>query len=412
MIALGEIVKRLRALWQQLRRQGAGHWVTVLILAVFGLYAGRWLGSEQVWIKVRYEIYQASQNFVPHRPYPKNTVLVLIGDEEYWKGELARRVPIRRDYLAHIVRALASANPAVIALDFDMRSPMPDGSMINHRDYEKETWALAEAIKDASRITKIVIPATIGKNNGAYILESDIFAGYDFARERVRKGYIALPNDLRQVPLQLKLKDGKETDSFSEAIVRSFNEEVLKRLPKYDSLPYGSYIPRGEFQVVKAGELLRPGAVDLQKLAHKAVLVSGAWSRSAYGRGGEIDTYPTPVGQIPAVFIHANYVEAILDSRTYYAFGPRIEIGLEILAVVVIAVLFALELKASTKLKWIGGLLGGLLLLSYFLWQNLGRFFDFFVPIILLSCHFALEQIRNWRAKAAAYDQSRARDIQ
>jgi hypothetical protein len=36
-------------------------------------------------------------------------------------------------------------------------------------------------------------------------------------------------------------------------------------------------------------------------------------------------------------------------------------------------------------------------LLSYFFLQNLGSFFDFFVPSILVILHAGFERVREWR---------------
>lgn len=386
-----------------LKKKGWRHWLVAVVLGVLGIYLGRWLGHEDIWIEARYRIYYALQSLVPHEPRPKSTAVVLIGDDEYWKGELARRSPIKRDYLAKLVRALAAANAAVIALDFDMRSPTPDGTLVNNADYERETAVLVDAIKAASRNARIVLPAPLGRDRstGFYVLESDIFAGANFDPSRVRKGYINLPHDLRQIPY-LPVRE-RAVESFSLAVVRSFDEQALKYLPESESLPYGSYIKREQFPVVYAGQVLS-GAADLKPFAHKIVLIGGAWSRFAHGRGAEIDSYFTPVGWVPGVFIHANFVEAVLDSRTFPALSEGVQLALEIFAVALIAVVFGLDLRARTKLKWAAILLGGLLVLSYFFWQNLGVFFDFFIPIVLLSGHFAIEQIQEWRAKAGELD--------
>lgn len=54
-----------------------------------------------------------------HPAYNRRTVLVMVGDEEFWKGEgLAGRTPTKRSYLAGLLRAVGRAGPEVIALDF------------------------------------------------------------------------------------------------------------------------------------------------------------------------------------------------------------------------------------------------------------------------------------------------------
>ena len=60
---------------------------------------------------------EAAQGVSGKYPYDKNTVVVLIGDKEFWGTELARRSPLNREYLARLVVALDKLDPKVIALD-------------------------------------------------------------------------------------------------------------------------------------------------------------------------------------------------------------------------------------------------------------------------------------------------------
>lgn len=42
-----------------------------------------------------------------------------------------------------------------------------------------------------------------------------------------------------------------------------------------------------------------------------------------------------------------------------------------------------------------------LLFISYFLWQNLGLYFDFFIPMALLAGHFVVEHWLHLREELA-----------
>src|SRR5439155_19524188 len=109
----------------------------------------------------------------PHEPTADNTVVVTIGDEEYWNGELERRVPVKRDYLAKLVQALDKLNPAVIALDFDLR-----GEPGRSTNYAEETEKLVAALKAAAENSHVVAAETIWldeKNND--VLEPDVIDG-------------------------------------------------------------------------------------------------------------------------------------------------------------------------------------------------------------------------------------------
>ncbi|MGH9649293.1 MAG: CHASE2 domain-containing protein, partial [Terriglobales bacterium] len=202
-------------LFAQLRNRGIGHWLIVLVLTALGTWIGHWISQKQVWVDVRYWIYQKTFDAARVRGplYPKRTALVLIGDQEYWKGELGGRAPIKRDYLAKLVEKLDAADAAVIALDFDLRSPVPDGSMIEHPDYRAETERLAQTLKNVASRRPVVLPATVGLDaEGYYVERSTIFSGFDFGEARVHSGYLQLPYDLRRVPVALELGSGEMLD--------------------------------------------------------------------------------------------------------------------------------------------------------------------------------------------------------
>jgi CHASE2 domain-containing sensor protein len=397
---------------KQLRCKGRTYWLVAGGLIALGTGIGYLLSKEDAWISLRYSIYQSLEGARPIQPYAQRTSLIVIGDAEYWKGELARRVPIKRSYLAKLVQALDPADPAVIALDFDLSSPIPDGSLVEHPDYEAETKQFIDVLNTIGRRRAIILPTTIGTDDhGDYDLESDIFHDLDLRGTMITRGYIALPDDLRQVPLSLPIQGGPKVggtylDSFAEAIVRAYNRNSLQHLlgNQKDLLVYGSYLRTDDFNVLQAGDVLTsdPDALKSQ-LAHRIVIVGGGWHTYAYERGAQIDTYFTPVGWIPGVFIHANYVEALLDSRIYKPLGEIIGIAIEALLALFVAMVFALEIAGWRKSLIIASLGLSLMVLTYVLWQNLGLFFDFFIPTLLVTGHFAFEQVRTWRADARKY---------
>jgi CHASE2 domain-containing sensor protein len=391
----------------QLARKGSFYWLRVLILTVAGTALGHWLSDDQIWVDLRYKIYQQQLDLTPRKPFAERVVVVLIGDDDYWKGELGRRVPIKRSYLAKMVRELVAANPAVIALDFDLASPLPDGRLVEHPDYESERKEFLKAIREALERTKIVLPRTIDFDNQKnYVATSDIHDGFDFGPKKLNlyTGYIALPYDIRRVPGPLVIKGVQPSvDSFAVAIAKAYDEAALGRIPKSDSLPFGSYLREEEFRQFSAQEILKRRPEVLGRLAHKIVILGGAWHSQGYGRGSRIDTYFTPVGWIGGAFIHANYVEALLDGRVYSALNEKIVMAIEVTLVLVGAIVFALEIRPF--LKWLSATALCLLLLptSYFLFQNLGLFFEFFIPLLLIAGHSLLDQILEWRALARSH---------
>jgi hypothetical protein len=270
----------------RLKHKGWFYWLTVLILIVIGIKLGGWLEVQDFAIIPRYRIYQAVQEQGPRRPFVQRTVVVLIGDEEYWKGDLARRVPIKRDYLDKLVAALDQADPCLIALDFDLRSQMPDGSFVQSKDYEGETSQLLSTITSVSKNRSVVIPKTLNFRDGFYEPESDIYDGHNFEGGNVSKGYIALPSDVRKLPLRLTTKDGSELDSFAVSIVRNVNAAALTPITDDKELPFLRYLPAEAFERLSPTKVLEKDADTWKKIRHNIVIVGAGWSTLAYGPSG------------------------------------------------------------------------------------------------------------------------------
>lgn len=394
----------------KLWHKGIRYWLVVLVLIVGGYFLGVWLERQEFALDWRYKISDLiSQG--PRQPFIQRTVLVLINDDEYWKGkDLARRTPIRRDYLAALVDHLDHADPAVIAIDFDLRSPVPDGTLIEHEAYVGERDKLLDAVKSVSKNPNrwIILPRTIRWENGDYLPESDILDVFDFKEDQgynVKRGYLQLPYDIRRIPLQVRLKDGKPALSFAEAIVRATNERALKRVEGEEELPYGTYLKPGAFEQFSATEVISENSEAFKKIRHNIVIIGAGWSKTAYGRGGPADSFATPVGPVRGAMIHANFVEALLDNRTSAPWSERVREVIEILLVVILAIAFALLDQPIRKAL---GLLVLILIVvgfSYFSWLNLGHFYDFSIPLILIGIHAVYEQFQivlEWRRKARA----------
>ncbi|HEX7177973.1 MAG TPA: CHASE2 domain-containing protein [Pyrinomonadaceae bacterium] len=390
-----------RWVFKRVRQKGAFYWGTVVALIVIGVFVGRWLEKQEFALELRYKLFKMVQSASPNKPFVQGTSVVLIGDEEYWKGDLARRIPIKRDYLAALLRRLDKADPAVIALDFDLRAQTPDGSYVMHPDYQDETKQLLEAVRDVSKNRSVILPKTMTRlKSGGYVTEPDIYDGFDFQGGKVRTGYIALPFDIRKVPLSQKLRDGGRVESFAEAIVRARNERALDRVRDLESLPYGDYLEHGAFDVFSPADVLANKPEVLDKLRHDIVIVGAGWSNRAYGRGGAADSYFTPVGPLQGALIHANFVEALLGNRTSRPFGETALKVIEVIATLLVAVIFALISNPLGKFFSIVLLMAMLVLFSIFSRLNLGLFYDFFIPMLLVVVHAAYEQIREWQTHA------------
>ncbi len=278
-------------------------WVYAALLIAAGIWVGDRLEEKQAFLDLRYRAYQITQDAAGRLKgelYDHNTILVLIGDDEYWKGPYEGRRPINRESLGQLVAALDRYNPKVIALDFDFSSPVPDGSIVEFPKYAEETKKLADTIKEVSSRRSVVVPRTLGFD-GQWIEESDVYNKYDLGQARF--GYIALYSDYRLVPKSLPLKSGDRLDSFAEAIVRCFDltGNGVKCDHHDESLTYaGAYLYEDQFKKYSANQIISPDSATqrdlVEKLPGKIVIIGGAWSRYAFNRGSRIDERYTPVG--------------------------------------------------------------------------------------------------------------------
>lgn len=397
----------LQQIQKQVRAKGTRYWLIVFALVTIGTITGQWLGQRYIWIQLRYRIYGAIQNATRVTTVAKNTRLVLIDDDVYWSDELARRVPLNRDYLAKLVSILAKAEPTVIALDIDLRSPNPEKGPNELEAYRVETENLFSTIKKVAKDRRVVLATSVVSDDAGYSVSPNVFDNYNFEGSKVSHGYVTLPKDLRQVPLSVPLKNSSAREtSFAAAIVKTQDEGVVSAAEQYEhrGFPYGSFYSPEEFKKVNASALAQMTDSDLKDaLQGKIVIVGGAWHTGSYkgdkpGYDGAVDLHFTPAGNIPGAFVHANYVEALLGG-VHRQVPEAVAIVIEVLCSLLVATVFALE--GSLRQKFGRVLLLSLLLviMSYLMWQNLGLYFDFFIPFLLLSIHAPIEQLRETTAE-------------
>ncbi|HKR61472.1 MAG TPA: CHASE2 domain-containing protein [Pyrinomonadaceae bacterium] len=400
---------------------GLTHWLIAGALVITGVVIGEMISENKILIGPRFWIYKNLQRISAHSPsYFDRTVVVQIGDEEFWKGDLARRSPLKRTYLSELLKKINSANPAAIAVDIDLSSQTADGSFIEHPDYREEDATLLRTINAICLERPVVLPRRlVSKKNESSFLGHEhleygplpaLFDYYSFdskAQANLRVGFVSLPYDIRQVPLYLKMKDGSSVESFAAATARTVSNPAVEhaRAENLNGLPYGTFLAPWGTTLIGAGDLSRTETDALKRLIeHKIVLVGGAWHEKAYREGPQVDTHLTPVGEISGVLVQANYIEALLSRWTSRPLSKPLGVTVDVALAAVIALIFAWNMRPWVKLVWATALSFVLILITYVFWQNLGLFFDFSIPLFLLGSHTFVEKVRDWRHKSKAYD--------
>lgn len=409
-VLAGALQSRVSRLREVIVAPGWRHWAWVLALTLLGTFLGHRAGQTGFLIDLRYRLHQHLTDLGARPLHVRHTALVVVTDDDYWRGQPAGRRPIKRDYLAKLLLAVAEANPAVIALDFDLSAPDPVSGAIPS-DYRAETAELVAAIrKVAAPHRRVVLPQTIGGRFPNYVVEPDVHDGGGFCpkkppavrRDDVFCGYIALDHDVRRLPPTIRMDTGLHLDSFAVAVARARNPASVDDTRPM-AVAYGSFMPfvryRMDDAVVTASAVMS-GPEERRKLQHRAVLIGAMWSRFAYGRGPVVDGHPSPVDVIPGVLVHANYAEAILDGRSYPELPKWVGFGVEVALVLAAALVLVVDLPVRRKALILMLLAAGLVLLWYVLFQNFGRFFDGLIPLVMVAGHAAFEQVRKWRDEA------------
>ena len=162
------------------------YWFRILCLALLGIAAEHLLDHERVLLHDRYKIYNV-QTEVLYRSKPAglNTNFVVIDDDAFWNGELARRIPLKRDWLAKLVAAVDAADPRAIVLDLDLRQPNSLGRTVPFHDYDQETHSLLIAVKAVGGHRPIVLPRSLDVGSDGELHEQkDIFEGDDYSEKQ------------------------------------------------------------------------------------------------------------------------------------------------------------------------------------------------------------------------------------
>lgn len=402
-----------------LKKKPLRYWISALFVFLLS-YAGsksvyEFFGLE----KARAVHFQYLLDHGPRPPKPRFVSVVLINDDEYWNGDPAGRAPLNRAYLTRVVDGLVAANVHVIALDVDVRLPNPESMQIPSA-YKEETCKLIEAIKrGAGAGKKFVLATPISfDEQKRYRRDTDIYqsnglcerrdkplteqksCGLSFKPEEkanVTCGYIALPYDILAIPGWIDTSDGDKLDSFALAIARAERPALVddSLWQKGATVRYANYISESRFEQSKAKFsttelLIGSGKINLQ---NGAVIVGAGWSTFALGRGPGIDLHQTPLGDMAGTLLHANFAEALLDSRTTQAAPEWFAYLLEGLFSLVAALILAVISSVWGKVGALLSLFAMLFFLQWAILHGIAMFFDAFFPVFSLGLHSLYEKV-------------------
>ena len=417
--------------------------VIEVVIALLFIMGSIWIvqktEEDYAFLDWRYRLHQHTHNCANRlrgkTPRGDNTIVVLINDEEFWKGSYAGRIPVNKSNLAVLIRDLAKLKPRVIALDFNFSSPTVDGSLIDNEVYQHEAKDFAEAVRDVSSpdctivLTKFLHPV-YQPDGGYFVALTNRFDAFQSEMKDAKFGYINLPYDFRFIPLTVVLNDGSPIDSFSEAIVRAYDLTGKKLEIDQDGAENycGSYLEQSKFVVRYTNDISKANESQVNELkrlfAGKIVIVGAGWSVDGAPDPTEqrslvetVDSRNTPAGTMAAVFLHANWVESILADRTGKQFSKKARTVIEFCVGLLAFLLFRgwvpwirKRPKMQLALRIIYFPVVGLLWLfiSYLFFQNLGLFIDplpGLVGALLALGERVIAKVLEWRKIALQHPQ-------
>jgi CHASE2 domain-containing sensor protein len=417
-----------RRVARRLASRGRRYWVTSAAVLLLTIWVHPFIDKRLNLTDARNFLFGLLSSSATNPAVPRHVKLVLIGDDEFWDGDLHHRNPTDRKYLASLMRAVDAADASVVALDFDLRLSHPSHTtkpgdylaVDGFAPYREETDELVRAIDDIAQRRPVVLSKSMqGPTDGPFNLEDDAYQAYGIcssplengrwynpgtlqfpvsstASQRISCGYIALMTDKRRVPPPARLiGTAARLDSFSLAIVRSRDPSAAARLG--DSLYYASYIPeaatRNPNVTISARDVLTKPEEARRVLQGWPVIIGSAWHLRAKGQGDVTDIHDTPIGPVLGALIHENLAEAVLSNRTYRGPPPKAITSIEIVVGAIAALLFGMVHRLS---RMIGAVIVAMLILCIVQWlslQLLGEFIDLFAPIIALAIHALADRV-------------------
>jgi CHASE2 domain-containing sensor protein len=342
---------------------------------------------------------------------PDHVSLAIIDDDTHWTA-LYGDEPTSRAYLAKLIRnaSRTKTKAAAIGLDVELLAPrnFPEGSDAQTRYADNQ-----ELLKAIWFATEQGVPVILG---GIYYVDKErqyhdlpnIYTEQELLGPENPQcsscpafGYLNLPDDKRQIPLQQYLQLSDEAnhevvDSFALSLAKAVRGlQDLQRDSVLSGKPIlGSFLPADEYRSIFVPNLANGESTAEQACAGRIVLIGGYW-HDIQGYGAPVDQHLSPAGYMSGIVLHANYVESLLQHQWTREIPAYIDIILDLLIGCVVYICF----EASRKLRWKLAVLACTffipILCAYLFLDLWNRYLDFLLPIELYFLHILYEFVRN-----------------
>jgi CHASE2 domain-containing sensor protein len=332
--------------------------------------------------------------------------VVEVDDDTFNNPPVSGNTPTNRKFLGELAVKAADGDPAVIAFDFrwfvNAGKDQPSDPA-----RAQDNKALLSAIQNVtSKGVPVVITTFMPKDGtGSRQRMRNIYEDSELPPNTF-VGQINMPQDLGKIALSVNGWDWRHTsfkeirsfalqivDSYESVLgirVRTTDDRMIKDSIARRDWVYGGFFERTAFPIVSARKLWLGNGDAVRACRHRIVLIGGTWHTTP---GTLVDASQTIFGYVPNVYLHANYIEALLDGR----FKASVPKWLMFLIDVSISMLIYLSVHSVRQIhKRIGVLLAFFLplILAYVFSANAGRYLDFVVPLTLCFIDLGRQTVR------------------
>lgn len=276
----------------------------------------------------------------PRELVPRYTVVIHIAsDADPTTRGLANNICQQREYLAALLPAITSREPALVVIDKYFTA---GGCTL-----EAPTKALQRSIAEAS--TRVSIVVGLNLERGEHVdaraqLPPLLIPPLQLEESSaIRAGVVNRDISPRRIPLGWTVRTGPEAKiewrnglALEAALARE--PKLFEKAPRLQALkserdnPFTSIIPEKLFTILKASDVLCTDKVAAEIFKAACATATRPVTDASYLRGriaivGEtgssVDRHDTNVvGEMPGTVLQANYVEALLDER-YFVPAPE-----------------------------------------------------------------------------------------
>jgi CHASE2 domain-containing sensor protein len=358
---------------------------------------------------------------------------------------LTLKEPTNRTFLASLVSNAAAGRAAAIVLDFKFVVPKGNSPGEDAPELQAQNKDLWEAIGGALKTgVPVVLPCWLKIHPKLAERIPNVFPEQNLAHPDMtgdctgtpcdgvvpeaacaRMGNINLPADLRQIPLvtptqplvilkQPTAARTQQPDPCSQSLAlaaasafedtmhlcpRTRNKNAIRAAIERNEFVFGSFIPETDFQTISATGLAGWAGSDEKNKAvelcrGRIVIIGGKW-KADFGNGEPVDSYDTPAGKMAGMFLHANYIEALLDDR----YQREVSLGFGTVFDLVVGFILYFSFHNARTMRgklFVLGVFFLPLLFSYVLFANLNYYLDFILVLVGCFVHLVVEFVLHY----------------